>query len=527
MPNLKDVLSETFLIEATASDPIDRNGMAFPYYSPVPQPKSTSNAQETAIWYWTHETINKTSNLFCKVRTMDHMSMKVCESIEWEFVSITYRGATVKLPIADKYILRRYYLDKGEVYKDAARLWPLEANTDVSWMVVLGYQFEKGNRCEPIPKEVTEHPKFMPNPGVDASSEQVGKDAQKDEKRVVFLSKNRVIVCLSLMCCKERNDFDPGKALDAARIYPHIMVMSNFAMDEARGDKIEASILVMRPEKSTMMPHADEGSMNEEISPILVSDRNQDSSAKKYYKIPDRPYWDNLFSYYDMNPKPGTKYIVVDPEKKIRIISNVADYMNGYTPNIIKLEGQGEYDNLHLAPSMKMPSVLAAKRLSDPAQYSALGFERIAMAPFCAHDCLHTHWRWSDMAARDEERHTLGWGSDAPYSIAGGPMVPRNQKVEIELLKSGVRIMVSIARDLKRYAGKWHVINGQGFAYSIDYHAEINLARLDAGWSWWFFYWHLRYEFRFDKTSEWPSGVPKIAGHRERVRITNLSAARG
>ena len=544
MPSLRDILSDSFLISASEAEPENHKGRAFPHSSPIPNPSAKGDAQNTSIWYWTHDSINKVSNVYCKVRTMGHMSMMVCNQIIWEKISINLEQTQIELPFSDEFLIKRHYLNNGSVQDGAAKFWPLKANTDVSFLVVLGYQLGSGNRLEPIPAEYYNHPNFMPSHAplsriAERLIEEVAKKAQKGEKLSAFLAKKRVIVCLSLVCCKERDDWDPGNLLDAARIYPHMMVMTNFDMDESKGEKIESKLLISRPPASTMKCHGQEDAMNEEIVPILVSDRNDTTTLLKDRKfvekmkqegkkallfqmiadqvdedpwvIPNLPHWDNLFSYYDVNPSIRARYNVVDPYKDLRYTLNNVKYDNGYGSYVIKLPRQGEFDNLHLAPTMKMPYKEIA-RLPDPAQYHTLGLDHIAMAPFCAHDCLHTHWRWSDLSTK---KQVLGWGAQGANSHAGAPLVPLNQKVDIELTGSGVRIYTTISHDLKNCRGYWQIINAQAFAYSIGYDFQGSLASV--GSDWWAYYFGLRYRFDFDKS------IKLI----ERVQIKNLAALRG
>jgi len=75
-----------------------------------------------------------------------------------------------------------------------------------------------------------------------------------------------------------------------------------------------------------------------------------------------------------------------------------------------------------------------------PAQLAGVAdtFANISMAPFCVHDCLHTHWRW---ATSNTVKPVFGWSkvsSDPripgqPYLVAGAPMVPANQTVTMTM----------------------------------------------------------------------------------------------
>jgi hypothetical protein len=63
------------------------------------------------------------------------------------------------------------------------------------------------------------------------------------------------------------------------------------------------------------------------------------------------------------------------------------------------------------------------------------------MAPFCSHDCLHIHWRWSP----DSNAWVHGWSSVAPFQDSGAPLVPQNQEVFIETPSANVFVYHAIA----------------------------------------------------------------------------------
>ena len=64
---------------------------------------------------------------------------------------------------------------------------------------------------------------------------------------------------------------------------------------------------------------------------------------------------------------------------------------------MLKLPRQGAFDNVHIAPQMEVS-------LSVPV-LGGLPSTAVSMAPICAHDCFHMHWRWSQHYT---EEHTLG-----------------------------------------------------------------------------------------------------------------------
>jgi len=124
-----------------------------------------------------------------------------------------------------------------------------------------------------------------------------------------------------------------------------------------------------------------------------------------------------------------------------------------------KLAGQGAYDNLHLAPRMKFTSKVATgPTIPD-----------IVMAPFCIHDCFHTHTRWGTLNGGLPESNQ-GFSGRVPYQVSGAPLVPGNQTVWISLTKTGsttgFEYRGSQAGTI--LPGTWSVINHHGSAYALE-----------------------------------------------------------
>jgi hypothetical protein len=119
----------------------------------------------------------------------------------------------------------------------------------------------------------------------------------------------------------------------------------------------------------------------------------------------------------------------------------VRDVVGGFVNDTVAKEPrQGAFDNVHLAPRMKLVGVSKVAFSYDatameydikyPVDRGQLRIDDIRMAPFCAHDCYHTHVRWGKEATA---KWTLGWDTTGPYKVPGGPMVPINQDVDIWL----------------------------------------------------------------------------------------------
>jgi hypothetical protein len=180
--------------------------------------------------------------------------------------------------------------------------------------------------------------------------------------------------------------------------------------------------------------------------------------------------------------------------------------------DVHKLARQGEFDSVHIAPKM-----IASPSVVEKHPHLAETLRNIAMAPFCIHDCLHTHWRWYD--GFRPKKWTAGWSGTAenpgdPYAEPNAPQVPPNQQVRMTLIgqcgtPQGYKYD-AVARNPQ--AGKWQVIFHHGAAYALDTSAFLGgvlpkamqafLMQMEGGglvpgdWfqpRWSLFYWHLRY----------------------------------
>jgi hypothetical protein len=184
---------------------------------------------------------------------------------------------------------------------------------------------------------------------------------------------------------------------------------------------------------------------------------------------------------------------VVDPTKKLRtIVGKIKRETQTHIPNLVdvadftKLDMQGEFDNLHLAPGMIYDPLIGPKETF------------IKMAPFCVHDCFHTHFRWGNFlkTVTNLPRSNKGFVGRLPYGgtfpknwkLPGGgdlpddqkdssatgdgkPLVPNDQTVKIGLTGSStVRYFAKTAPGFGSgsvKAGTWTVFNHHGSAYAL------------------------------------------------------------
>ncbi len=98
------------------------------------------------------------------------------------------------------------------------------------------------------------------------------------------------------------------------------------------------------------------------------------------------------------------------------------------------------------------------------------------MAPFCAHDCFHMHWRWGSGAS---EKWVRGWDVNSAHQVAGAPLVPLDQEVYIWLRGPA---KLSVHHVIGRSDGSvdpvevntWQIIMYQGAAYAVELEGWIS-----------------------------------------------------
>jgi hypothetical protein len=356
----------------------------------------------------------------------------------------------------------------------------------------------------------------------------------------------RVLIVLSLTTCKERASFEPGGVVGFARIYPHLMVLANIPLQ-----KIEGSIHYDRPASTSA--RGPDGrpdtagscckgydSTDGVIDCILVADVNTDDTKPP---VP-MPFWSNLFAYYQPQAYDhfaNRRFKMVRPDlTSPRQIDEDDCVVRHVTPpgstvgEVHKEPRQGEFDNVHLAPKMKLVRVSAMVFQPRPGQSQEISFtvdrdkmrlDDISMAPFCAHDCLHTHWRWGKPGTA---KWVLGWDATGPYKVPGAPMVPQNQAVEVWFAaRNAMTYHVTVsppagASFIQPYTWQVLMYHGSGYAVAMDawlkkavdvgfhllapppdFRGEDGsiISPLDSSWS--LLYWWCRYGAELTADQKW------------------------
>ena len=449
MASLDDLLSKTMLFTAAKDAGIDPKSLklgagapiAFkPPYEPPPAVDDIDPATQ-AVWHWKHDpgAPAKVEALTAFVRAAGPkgMPMPVCPRIEVESVTIKVRADddTLELPLTSKYVLTKFFLNGGTIKGGGSGWWRLPANVDRSMLIVFGYELQRasGVAPKPIDPAVIESlgPHFFPDPDVPASDPDAAAAPSSHiappaivgihQSVTAYVAPTWVIVTFGLTTCKERADFEPGEVLGAGRIYPHVMVTCNVAAAQ-----VESKIHVVRP--GTTMVH--DAEMKPNMGSILITDTNAERSIFPEFMTSFGviPVWSNFFDYYDLNPPLGKEYCFVNPDKtgSRNVVGGIQREDSLHVPSLyeksstfVKLPRQGEFDNLHVAPRMKYA-------------HRGLLIDDIVMAPFCEHDCLHTHMRWGKPGPTIPFSN-LGFVGRQPLTQEGAPTVPANQEVFVSL----------------------------------------------------------------------------------------------
>lgn len=445
--------------------------------APEPNPtvsRDTAVRLKNPVWSWTHDPAqpNKITNLQSKVLGMGmnySHSMLVCQEISVDEVKIvTKTDDEFFLPTDSSFVMHKWNIKQGTIPAKTSTIWPLQAEIDQSIMVVFGYQVVNG-AVKPFTRDQATQlgDKAMPPLGQESTPDPV----KVGEVKNVVVSPLRVLVCFALTCCKERNDFEPGGVLGANRVHPHVQIMSSLQLKST-----SAVITVKRPPATT--PSHPDPEMGPIIRPILFTDSNL---PRANTVGPALPHWENMFDYHEVDPLgQGLKAATVvegDPASKRAKERRVSGLLKkGNAPaDLRKMPRQGDFDNLHMAPRMEIPPIGPFSRTADPRFRASMQMDNVIMAPFCVHDCLHTHFRWGVNPLGFLGNLVLLFPDSAKgfdnqfnaFRVEGAPHVPHNQTVRISIL-SGTSFSYEGIVNGPVEPGRWHVLFHHGMAYAND-----------------------------------------------------------
>jgi hypothetical protein len=577
MPSLDEILKDTLIKIGGVSNPpgLTEFEIGSSVFAQRPSPDMNLGPAPQPIWVWDYTgmrdideamPMNRVQELEVWSRTVAAMHgsdqgwMTVGFPMDWGPVKVILPQETVNLPLTQKYFVKGFMLSSGS--NDGSNdWWPLKADFDQSFASVFVYDLTNRIRnrspAKVAPSDCND-PTFMPSPNVESGELPVGSTANNSNDR------HLICVVLSLVCMKERPDFEPGGMVGMGRFYPHFMIMSNKRLAESNG--INATITVTRPDRAgyygsfmnpggtpRIMNHPD---MDPVILPLLVTEPNV-ARGMDPLNLMMLPYWDLMFDYFlpidyrggatgplprNQNstvvdrsragrrpvkgilqhldyskllslvtvaisnpaiipfiPPPlralgavATKVALSRPSLQAVMFGNLLSLLQigkvtkgnllpRVKTDLVKLAGQGTFDNVHMAPRMKADKVIGTTPMADPNWKSSLDtLDTIRMAPFCEHDCMHTHWRWGaafkDHPAAPNQQPLRGFtgtadarftGTGKPYQAVGDTMVPLNQDLDIAF---GSNSQLVYSAQISNVApGVWQPVHHHGSAYVLGF----------------------------------------------------------
>jgi hypothetical protein len=489
------------------------------------------------LWNWKMVASHDFRDIQCRVSARGYALQQVLNRLVFGYkgdpvVRVEFgKDVWINLPLTRDYLAAQFFSVAGYVPKGKYSLWPLEALFDSGTVMAFIYEpsvdakgavvapLFKNGKCvgnwvntlrvrgagnwKPVRDEEYQLMKamlqtvkhknadgwleMMTGPIMQQGFEAQQTAAKTSQTRTVGVTQPRVIVALSFGTCRERSDFEPGGLVGMSKIFPNIMVWSNVPVRT-----VASSIWFERPAKTWALDEGD-GTVKgqccnayEELDSLLVADGNEIGEG------PQLPFWGGTFSYVrgPANAYYGGQIMtIVDRRKARRKYPGGTRYLvrRGYnsmtldTPRlsgVIKEAGQGEWDNIHVAPQLKLDlaqvsysrTAVVPGDLLNPLRYkvdaAACQTDKIWMAPFCAHDCFHTHWRWGAAAATAE--WTRGWDANGPYRVAGAPMIPINQNAWLQMTGTTSFYYHAAAYHNSHTPGELDIFMHHGSAYAQD-----------------------------------------------------------
>lgn len=562
------------------------------------------------LWNWSSDG-SEFKNVSCRVAQQRYRRQVVLQQAvfghqegrsmeESVKVGISTRGGPdidLDLRFEDEFLHSKWYVHDAEMPRGAHWLWPLAASLDSALVIAYAYEIRPDGPAPytPSPDEEGEQAmhelagskdptwwrrawkgSFMDGrPALlaglpDAAFRSSVLAAKVGEKKKGKAEWPRILVVVSFSTFKELNDFDLGAAGGVARFYPHIMVRSSVPLSYVRG-----AVRMTRPEETTALDLPDLKSSccnaNRKIGSLLITDSNDVG-----VDLPDMPLWCPLFAYGEADPhlRIHEPIRMVDRRKIVRHpdplkpspVKRYDELWHGYVAQLKKQPRQGEFDNVHLSPHLSLDAAWVSWKEFDarendtverhlvlkPADRKRLRLDDLVMAPICAHDCFHLHTRWGTLRVFDFNN---GWGDtmDSPYQVAGAPMVPPNQDVDLTFLGAANIIYSAMAQGLHPGepipALEWQTVchHGGGYVcrlyeegitdllkalsvpYAASFHQELRFFdkhsnEITPQDDMAVFYWVLRYYLAFDMVDG--KSVPKALERVDFSDKTGIDIAR-
>jgi peptidoglycan hydrolase-like protein with peptidoglycan-binding domain len=363
--------------------------------------------------------------------------LTVLDRLVWSDLKINDLAATngtdIALPLTNSFVLG-IAQSGGKRTKIAAGgvdLFPLETEIQTYATVVFGYSVD-GQAGTVSPLNLShlsagQLSQFLTNHG---------------NLGPISTASTAILAVYDLTLTSPKDDFQPkgpspiGLA-NVVRLYPLLSVWSSRPLTS-----VGATLDMTRPAASPMEGMARGGAMGnslyadvntglrtlwDDTSPaiqILLAGSSSildlplpNNVLTTIFKAVPSTRWNSIFAHYSLDSS-RSNVTVVAPHIIRRTNTTVRQVWDrsrsSYIPTpVMKVERQGMFDNVHVAPVMDYQGALAY------------------MAPLCQHDCLHIHWRWGEVYT---DKPVTGWSGGRPYQKAGAPMIPENQTLRVSTM---------------------------------------------------------------------------------------------
>lgn len=495
------------------------------------------------LWGYTLQAPNKVTNMTCRAREAGYKLHGVCPNLTYgldgqPLVKVeTKDGEKLDLPLENKFLLGQFSVIGGVVPEGKRTMWPLEMNFDKGAVMVFVYEptidnsgklktplnpfaprgkdkwkpvreDEKKTFEQMLPGDIKDKDAWLEaftGPFMNVPGQYKQTTAKTREDKTTYVSRPRFVVVISIGVCKERADFEPGGLVGMAKIFPNIMIAASVPLKTS-----ESSVKIERTAATSPMDAGDgthKGTCCNaytEVGAMLVTDDNEHGGV-----LSQKPFWGGTFAYVEEEANKrlgGQKLHIVDTSKTTErtfpggkrllvfrgtpnnfLTKELYQSIWEWTPytqkGVKKVPRQGEFDNIHMAPPLKLdlakiykpeitkvlgvpafskiPAFFSKGNTVDPATCKT---DKVWMAPFCAHDCFHTHWRW---AKGETAKWTFGWNENGPHQESGTPMVPIYQDVFLKIEGPNIysySVKSTYPEDF--HVGKWDIYMHHGAAYA-------------------------------------------------------------
>jgi hypothetical protein len=228
--------------------------------------------------------------------------------------------------------------------------------------------------------------------------------------------------------------------------------------------------------------------------------------------LPPIPLWDRIFAYTVTDAFNALNvgrirmvHDAEDPAGQAKVLRGAVRFDDQVRDNH-RVRRQGAFDNVHFAPPMQMklkpvrvaleytvpiatlgfpfslfdqPRVPVVSVELSEADVERWGFNDVVMAPICAHDCFHLHWRWSETPVLPTDQAAFGWGGAGvcgqPYVERGQPLIPKNQELFVRLTSQRSLIYEVTARRVE--AKVWQIVGHHGAGYVTKTKSMVDTGR--------------------------------------------------